>query len=32
MTITVIKPPADVSVMAKEVQLAYAVTGPVLAR
>ena len=31
VTITVIKPPADVSVMAKEVQRAYAVIGPVLA-
>ena len=31
VTITVIKPPADVSAMAKDVQLAYAVTGPVLA-
>ena len=31
VTITIIKPPADVSAMAKAVQLAYAVTGPVLA-
>ncbi len=31
VTITVIKPPADVSVMAEKVQIAYAVTGPVLA-
>ncbi|HEY6571132.1 MAG TPA: DUF3352 domain-containing protein, partial [Candidatus Limnocylindrales bacterium] len=31
VTITVIQPKADVSVMAKEIQPAYAVTGPVLA-